>query len=150
MCLVMVMTKELQFHTFSLELRPEKNDIAAQEELTGGFYVYSSWAGRFSIQWFLGYAERMRSNIPKEEDLFELYPHVSDADEEDKKHENLKTFCGNMKFLKIDDLRKCLEKFALIFDKENFTTFIRKNVGVEKLSFVFECKKLNEKFRKLN
>ena len=136
MCVVQMETKDTKkFHIFSLELRP-----ATDKSVMHGFYVYSSWQSRFGLKWFLGHAEKMRSEIPKkkQEKLAEAYG--ADGDE---KHENLKTTCGDMKFLTTDKLFKCLQKFAVIFDEGDTKDCLNK------LFFSFECEELNQKFKEL-
>ena len=128
-----------EYHFFSLELRPKHSDEdLANEEFTHGFYVYSSWAGRFSLQWFVGYAKEPRSDIPQEEQ--------KEGEIDDKKNKILKMNCGGMKFRETNnELYKCLKAFAMAFDQGDPEIY----GDIDKLFFRFECKPLNKKFKSL-
>ena len=71
---------------------------------------------------------------------------ITDKDfaKKEEKFRNLKTTYGDMIFLEIVNLRQCLETFAVIFSKADTKDYINQ------LFFKFTCKKLNEKFKKLN
>ena len=139
MCFILMEDDEgNEYHFFSLELRPKHSDEdLANEEFTHGFYVYSSWAGRFSLQWFVGYAQEPRSDMPQEDQ--------KNGEKFDEKNKILKTNCGGMKFRETNKLRKCLKEFSMLFDNSD----PKINGDVDKLFFRFECKQLNQKFKSL-
>jgi hypothetical protein len=107
-------------HYFSMEIR--KN----------GFYLYSSWFQKFTLEWFL--------DIPRKNEF-------SSALNDPKKNyiKKLRNQCGLQKILTFqeNDLVNCLKAFFYIFDDYN-------SMNENTLDFKFKCQQLNKKFILLN
>jgi len=126
MCYVRMEGSE-SFHMFTLEFRVENEPK--------GFYVFTSWSNFFSLHWFLGLDNDMRSKMTTlPEEYASIYPAV------DPSAKNLRTKCGLEKFVKFVELRECLNLFALVL----------KNVvdnPLSELEFDFSCRELNDDFK---
>jgi len=125
MCMVAMELSKVtpdEVHIFTLELR---------HKTTKGFYLYSSWANLFSLKWFLGLEENMRSEMPIEKQK---------SNSKDSDVENLREKCGLKKFIKFEELETCVKHFLSIF----------KNKEEIELEFSFNCGPLNRQFKALN
>jgi hypothetical protein len=131
MCMVWMFQKktetwkgEEESHMFTFELRENTQAVK-------GFYLYSSWANFFSLEWFLGLKENMRSEMS--ENL------QKKAANEDSDAKQLRKKCGLKKFIEFTELGPCMDLFLKIFEQKTETG----------LTFRFNCTTLNEKFKNL-
>jgi len=120
------------FHVFTLEFRVEKEPK--------GFYVFSSWSNFFTLDWFLGLENNMRSKMTKLSENTRAYDRKVDPSAE-----RLRTKYGLEKFVEFDELKECLKEVALVLEKVT-----KEEIPLSSTGFNFSCRELNDDFKTKN